>query len=234
MTIRPIIKTSGTFFFLLAVSFSLQFTAVLSSATEVVAASRFVKPSAEVVLRRGEGREYKVIGMVKDGYAVELLKEGDSYAMVRLANGKEGWMLKRFLSVDPPLATIIESLRAENEKLKQNEIEITQKSEEVSATLIQTETDLKSALLERDQITTEYQDLQRDTANVIQIKENMQKVTQENESVVEELTTLKAANSGLNRDKSINWFMAGGGVLLAGMFLGRMTSQSRKRKSSLM
>jgi SH3 domain protein len=62
----------------------------------------------------------------------------------------------------------------------------------------------------------------------------MLKVTQENELLVEELTALKAANSGLNSDKSINWFMAGGGVLLVGMFLGRLTSKSRKRKSSLM
>jgi SH3 domain protein len=234
MTIRRIIKTSGTLFFLLALSFSLQFTAVLCSATEVVAASRYVKPSAEVVLRRGEGREYKVIGMVKDGVAVELLETRDSYALVRLANGKEGWMLKRFLSVDPPLSTIVESLRAENDKMKQREAEVTQKFEETSATLIQTETDLKSAILERDQIRTEYQDLERDTADVIQIKDNMLKVTQENELLVEELTALKTANSGLNNDKSINWFMAGGGVLLVGMFIGRLTSKSRKRKSSLM
>jgi SH3 domain protein len=234
MIIRQLKKPSGTLCLLLALSFFLPFCSIMFTATEVVAADRYVKPSAEVVIRTGEGRKYKVIGMVKDGASVELLKEGDSYALVRLANGKKGWMLKRFLTVDPPLSTVVESLRAENEKVKQKEIEFTLKFEELSVTLIQLETDLKSTILERDQITTEYQDLQRDTANVIQIKENMQKVTQENESVVEELTTLKAANSGLNRDKSINWFMAGGGVLLAGMFLGRMTSQSRKRKSSLM
>ena len=234
MTSRRIIKTSGTLFFLLALSFSLQFTVVLCSATKVVAASRYVKPSAEVVLRRGEGREYKVIGMVKDGMAVELLKTGDSYALVRLANGKQGWMLKRFLSIDPPLATIVESLRAENDTMKQREAEVTQRFEEASATLIQTETDLKSAILERDQIMTEYQDLERDTADVIRIKDDMLKVTQENELLVEELTALKVANSGLNNDKSINWFMAGGGVLLVGMFIGRLTSKSRKRKSSLM
>lgn len=234
MIIRRITKPSGTLFFLLALSFFLPLNTLIFSATEVAAASRYVKPSAEVVLRTGEGREFKVIGMVKDGDTVELLEEGESYAMVRLANRKEGWMLKRFLSVDPPLATIVASLRAENEKMKQREIEITQKFEEVSATLNQLETDLKSTILERDQITTDYQNLQRDTADVIQLKEDMQKATQENELLVEEIATLKEDNSGLSKDKSINWFIAGGGVLLVGMFLGNLTSKSRKRKSSLM
>lgn len=204
------------------------------STTEVVAGSRYVKPSAEVVIRTGQGRKYKVIAMVKDGATVELLEEGESYAMVRLANGKKGWILKRFLSADPPLSTVVESLRAENEQMKQKEIETTQKLEALSATLIQLETDLKSTILERDQVTIDYQNLQQDTANVIQIKEDMLKATQENELLVEEMATLKQENEGLHNDKSINWFMAGGGVLLVGMFIGRLTSKSRKRKSSLM
>jgi len=234
MIIRRITKLSETFCLLLAVGFLLPFYSVMSSATEVVAAGRYVKPSAEVVIRTGEGTKYKVIAMVKDGTAVELLKEGDDYAMVSLANGKKGWMLKRFLSVDPPLATVVASLRAENEKMKQKEVEVTQKFEEVSATLIQLETDLKSTILERDQIATDYQNLQQDTANVIQIKEGMLKATQENELLVEEMATLKEENEDLHNDKSINWFMAGGGVLLVGMFIGRLASKSRKRKSSLM
>ena len=228
MIIRRITKPSITLFFLLALS------SVMFLVTEVAAASRYVKPSAEVVLRTGEGRQYKVVAMVKDGDVVELLKQGDSYARVRLANGKEGWMLKRFLSIDPPLSITVTSLRAENEKMKQREVEITQKFEEVTTTLNQLETDLKSTILERDQITTDYQNLQRDTADVIQLKEEMLKAKQENELLVDEMATLKEDNIGLSKDKSINWFIAGGGVLLVGMFIGRLTSKSRKRKSSLM
>lgn len=234
MIIRRIIKPSGPLFFLLALTIFLPFSIGVFSATEVIADARYVIPSAEVVLRTGQGTEYKILGMVKDGDAVELLEEGDSYAMVRLADGKEGWMLKRFLSVKPPLSTIVASLRAENEKLKQKEVEMTQKLEDVSATLSQTETDLQLIITERDQIQTDYQNLQHDTADVIQIKEDMVKATQENEVLVQEMASLKEENNALNKDKSINWFLAGGGVLLVGMSIGRLTSKSRKRKSSLM
>lgn len=233
MMIRRFIAPPASILFLLA-SFFLSLGTMMFSATEVVAESRYVIPSAEVVLRSGAGREYKVTAVVKDGESVDFIKEDDAYAMVRMANGKEGWMLKRYLSADPPLSTVIASLRAENEKLKQTELELTQKLSELSANLSKTETNLQSTLNEKNQITTDYQTLQQDTANVIKIKEDMLKATEQNEVLTQEITALKEDNAGMNKDKSIHWFMAGGGVLLAGVFLGSLSSKSRKRKSSLM
>jgi SH3 domain protein len=233
MIIRRNIKPSGFFVLLLVLSF-LPLSSILFTAIEVSAASRYVKPSAEVVVRRGAGNEYKIIAMVKDGDAVELLNEGDSHSLVRLANGKEGWMLKRFLSVEPPLSTIVESLRAENEKLKQAEIEKNHQIEEVSENLARTESQLQSILSEREQILADYQTLQADTADVVKIKEDMLRATEENEVLVQEMASLKEENNKLNKEKSINWFLAGGGVLLVGMSIGRLSSKSRKRKSSLM
>jgi SH3 domain protein len=68
----------------------------------------------------------------------------------------------------------------------------------------------------------------------MKIKEDMLQATKENELLVQQMASLKEENSKLNKDKSINWFLAGGGVLLVGMSIGRLTSKSRKRKSSLM
>lgn len=234
MTIRRITRPSGTLVFLLALSFLLPTGAVLFSATDVFAESRYVKPSAEIALRTGEGTKYKILGVVKDGDVVELLEEGDSYARVRLTDGQEGWMLKRFLSITPPLSVTAPSLRAENEKLKQREIEVTQKYDEISASFSRMETELQTILAERDQLKSDYQNLQEATADVMKIKEDMLQATKENELLVQQMASLKAENSNLNKEKSINWFLAGGGVLLVGMSIGRLTSKSRKRKSSLM
>lgn len=234
MIIHRTPKSPQTLVFLSAFSIVLSLGILLLSATWSQAVTRYVKPSAEVVLRTGQGTEYKIIGMVKDGDAVDLLEEGDSYALVRLANGKEGWMIKRYLSSEPPVSTLVASLRAENERIKKEEAETSRKLEEITTTLKKTETELSVTLSERDKIRTEYQTLQKDTADVIQIKENMQKATKENESLVREMASLKEENNKLNNNKSVNWFMAGAGVLLAGMFLGRLTSKSRRRKPSLM
>jgi len=234
MLVKPIVKISRVLVFFLLSGLLLPCSALLFRAEAVYAATRYVTPSAEVVVRTGQGNEFKIIGMVKDGAAVDLLQEGDAYAMVRLSDGREGWMLKRFLSAAPPLSTVVASLRAENEKMKQREMEQTQQFDEISAMLKKTESKLASILTERDQIKTDYQNLREDTADVILIKEDMLQATRENELLVQKMAALQEENNTLTKDNSINWFLAGGGVLLVGMFIGRLSSASRKRKSSLL
>jgi SH3 domain protein len=235
MIIRRIKKPSGSLsVFLLALTLFLPFSTVLFSGTPVLAKTRYVKPSSEVIVRRGQGIDYKIIAMIKDGVSVESLEEGDSYAKVRLANGKEGWMLKRFLSDEPPLTEVVASLRTENEEMKQREIEVVQKLKAVSSILTRTESELDSILAERDQIRTDYQTLQQDTADVVQIKKDLLKTAKENELLVQELASVEQENNSLKKDNTIKWFLAGGGVLLVGMLIGMMSSQSRRRKSSLL
>ena len=234
MLVKPAVKIPRVLVFFLLSGLLLPCTALLFRAEAVYAATRYVTPSAEVVVRTGQGNEFKIIGMVKDGDVVDLLQESDAYAMVRLSDGRGGWMLKRFLSAAPPLSTVVASLRAENEKMKQREMEQTQQFDEISAMLKKTESKLASILTERDQIKTDYQNLREDTADVILIKEDMLQATRENELLVQKMAALQEENNTLTKDNSINWFLAGGGVLLVGMFIGRLSSASRKRKSSLL
>lgn len=225
---------SSAFLSMTLLALSLPLSTVLLTAAEGHAETRYVQPSAEVVVRTGQGNEYKIVSMVKDGASVELLKESDAYSLVRLANGREGWMLKRFLSVEPPLSDVVAALRAEKEELKQREMQAAQKYEEVSATLSRTKTDLDALVAERDKIRADFQTLQRDTADVVKIKTDLQQTAEENYQLMEKLTTLEQENSSLKKNKAINWFLAGAGVLIVGMFLGRMPSPTRKRKSSLL
>jgi len=171
--------------------------------------------------------------MVRNGVSVELLEEDESYAKVRLADGKEGWMLKRFLSTDPPLEETVISLRSEKEKIEQKANDLTQKLEEVSSTLARTEMELDSTLAEKNLITTNYQTLQRDTTDVVQTKADLGQATAEKESLIKELASIREENKRLKKNTTIKWFLAGGGVLLVGMLLGKMSGQSRRKKSLL-
>lgn len=207
---------------------------LLLTATLGHGATRYVKPQGEAAVRRGQGNEFKIVAMAKEGVSVELLEENEGYSLVRLANGIEGWMLKRFLSVEPPPNELVAALRKKNEDLKQQEIRSAEKIEELSATLSRTKTDLDALVAERDQIRLEYQTLQTDTADVVKIKNDMEQTAHENHTLVEKLTLLEGENGSLKKDNSVNWFLAGGGVLLVGILLGRMPGPTRKRRSSLL
>ncbi|SHO49576.1 SH3 domain protein [Desulfopila aestuarii DSM 18488] len=207
---------------------------VLFCADNTMAVTRYVKPSGEAVVRTGQGNQYKIVGVVKEGNSVEMVEENEDYALVRLSNGVEGWMLRRFLKNEPPLDALVDQLRKEKEVLQQKETEATLKIEEMTTMLETARTDLDMLVAERDKVVTDFQTLQRDTADVMKIRNDMQKTAEENRQLVEKIVVLEAENNQMKKDRTVNWFLAGGGVLVFGIALGKMPSPSRRRKSSLL
>jgi SH3 domain protein len=207
---------------------------ILFSTTAALAETRYVKPSSEAVVRRGQGNKYKIIAMVKDGASVEFLEESKTHTKIRLANGKEGWIVKRFLSKEPPLDEIVASLRTENETLQQKEIEASQKFDAVSTTLAQTSQELDATLKERDQLQADFLKLQHDTEDVILIKKNLEKTLKDNKQLSAKMSVIQQENDTIRDDIAFKWFLAGGGVLVFGMLIGSIFTKSRKRKPSLL
>jgi len=207
---------------------------VLFSVADVVAETRYVKPEGEAMVRRGQGTEFKIVGVVKDGAMVEVIEENRDYSLVRLDNGVEGWILRRYLSAEPPPDTLVENLRREREELQRKESESSRKLEELSEKLATAQTGLEELRAERDRVLAEYEQLQRDTADVVKIRNEMLSTAEENKQLAEKMVVLEKENSELKKNRTINWFLAGGGVLFFGILLGKMPSPSRRRKSSLL
>ncbi len=194
----------------------------------------YVRPSSEIVIRRGKGTDYKIIALVKDGSPLELLEEDESYARVRLANGREGWVLSRFLSDEPPLDQLVVELREQNEQAAAREAATQLKLEELQAVLGRTREELSMATAERDSAVKDYENLREETADVIKIKTELKETSRQKEELSQQLTSLQRANEDLTKDRKLYWFLTGAGVLLLGMLLGRMPAPARRRKSSLL
>ena len=212
---------------------SLSFQALTPSVAAASIETRYVKPTAEVVVRRGQGNEFKIIGMVKDGDRVDFLEESGSYARIRF-DDKEGWMLKRYLSAEKPLGEVVSALKQERDRLEQNNIEVSEQAQQTSSELSRIKGDLDVVLAERDKILSDYAILKDDTANVVQIKNDLERVTTENGQLQETLGSVKEENRKLKKEAAIHWFLAGAGVFLIGILIGRLPSPSRRRKSSLL
>ncbi len=195
---------------------------------------RYVKPTAEIPVRRGQGNEFKIIAMVKDGSTVELVQVTEDYAKVLLPNGKEGWMLKRFLSNEPPMDKLVEQLKEQAAQAVSQEEQARSDAEQLGKRLIGVEEELRNTIIQRDQLDDSYSRLEADTADVVKIKEDMARVSEENRELKSALTSVAEENDKLKKNAAVNWFLAGAGVLLVGMFLGKITSKSRKRKPSLL
>ncbi|HEB49761.1 MAG TPA: TIGR04211 family SH3 domain-containing protein [Desulfobulbus sp.] len=199
-----------------------------------VAKTLFVKPSAEVPLRRGQGKDYKIVAVLQDGTPVELLKTDDPWARVRLESGREGWILKRYLSGEPPLQEQLAALRREKEALVQRCEKTQRQLQELTDANAQTEKELTACMIERDRTRADYQALRKDTADVVRTKKRLADALQQVKSLESRLSTVQAENRTLKKNSRLMWFLSGSGVLLLGWLIGLISGRSRKRRSSLL
>lgn len=92
---------------------------VLLLASSAAAETRFIYPNLDLPVRRGAGDVYRIIKMVKGGDQVEQIEEKAGWAKIRMADGSEGWIEQRLLTIDQPSAQRLEGLLTENGQLKQ-------------------------------------------------------------------------------------------------------------------
>ena len=217
-----------------AIQATLLLVLLLVLVSAAAAETWFVKPSAEVPLRRGQGKDYKIVAVLQDGTPVELLETEDPWAMVRLESGKEGWILKRYLSSEPPLRRQLITLRKEKEALADRCGKAGQQLEELTRANAQTEKELTACLAARDKTQAAYQALRQDSADVLQTKRRLADALRQLKELKTRLSGLETENSVLKKNSRLKWFLAGGGVLLVGWLIGLVAGRSRRRRSSLL
>lgn len=194
-----------------------------------------MQPSAEVPLRRGQGNDYKIIAVINDGTQVTLLKKNNEWARIRLASGKEGWILKRYLNRDKPLQEQVAQLKQNNSALKEKLSQTDTRLNDLARAHHQTEQELTDCLAARDAAKADYIQLQQDTTNVVSTKKELALARRQLKDSNKHLADLQLENTGLKKSSSIIWFLAGSGVLLLGLLIGLITGKrTKKRRSSLL
>ena len=186
----------------------------------------------EANLRTGTQKENRIIALLRPGAKLELLREEDGWAEVTLADGRTGWILRRYLSERPPWRVTAEKLGTENKQLraqlatvKGGNQDLAQKNKE-----LQKHADLQQNELEK--VRRNYEELKNSSTNYLNLKmayENLQKGARQNNA---KLNELEKAYGKLKTSTGIRWFLSGAGVLLLGYFMGSSVARLRRRRSS--
>ncbi len=205
----------------------------------------YVKPSSEITMRRGQGTDFKIIAVIRDGTPVDVLTSTDDWAQVRLEDGKEGWVLRRFLSEEPPLGEQVQQLQREKQVLSQTTQSLKQRvdsliaeRDEIEGRLSdekeQVEKELNECVVERTTINDQFLRLQEDTADVIQTKNDLEQAQAQVADLDQQLSQLQEKTRRLRKTETLKWFLAGGGVFFGGWLIGMISRRSRKKRSSLL
>jgi SH3 domain protein len=186
----------------------------------------------DIMQRTGPGLDHKIIAILPPGSAVEVIEMNEAWANVNVPDGKEGWVLRRFLKpdrIDPDLfiqfnkeyksvQTRAETLEQENQTLITQAQDIRNKLNQIEA--------------EKDKIQKELDTLKNESTEFLDIKTKNEAISQKLVQQTQKAAQLENDLIELKRDKRIWWILSGMVVFLIG-FLISYNAKRQKRQSLL-
>jgi len=195
------------------------------------AETRYVTDLLKLPLRTGPSTEYKILDLVKSGQQLEVVEPGKDWSQVRLPNGKEGYVLNRYLVGQPTSAVQLAKLQVKYTSLRQQAtalIEENSRFKEENKTFKSTLDSNETAL---NKLETDYKELKTGAAEFLNLKKKYKEVSTKLAEQTKKANTLDKELSGLEMNQYIKWFLAGSGVLLVGFIIGFSARRGRRRPS---
>lgn len=200
------------------------FLAALVSAQEKK--TMFVTDRLQVTVRTGASVENKVIHVLNSGEQVSVLQTTPAgWALVRLEDGKEGWMIARYLQDEKPATLRLKELDPKAESMVQRLEELDERNRQLSQKLARAEARVK-------QLGGQYLKLKEDSAGVEGLRGEYQKLKQELAKRSEHLDEMSAELESLRFGNNLKWFLAGAAVLVIGWLMGLAFGRRKRRWSS--
>ncbi len=206
----------------------------LSLCASALAETRYVSDDLEITMRSGKGNSYSITRMLSSGTPVEVLEidKDAGYTKVRASNGKEGWVLTRYL-----MKTRAARERIADSEKQLAELELEKRKLETAMTALTEEknslnTQLSSLDGESRKTSQELAEIKRTASSALAIDSENKQLKGHVVSLERQLQTLQQENEGLKDRTARDWFMVGAGVVLLGIIVGLIIPRIRWRRKS--
>ncbi|MDM8526423.1 TIGR04211 family SH3 domain-containing protein [Desulfococcaceae bacterium HSG8] len=187
----------------------------------------------KITMRREPGNDRKILAMISPGQRLEVLERGEGWTKALLPNGKEGWVLTRYLTSKKPAGLAKKKSEEGSEALSEQISDLTEENKKLKEEVKRLTSGFTSEDESFDRLRKSYESLKTECADFLKLKLEYKKTashlleqTKKSEKMQQELTELK-------KDRSLKWFIYGAGVLFVGVIIG-VIMKGRPRRSSLM
>lgn len=208
--------------------------ALMMVAATAVGQTLYVSDQLVITVRTGPSTENAIITNLVSGDAVEVLQVNaeTGYTRVRIQSGVEGWVLGRYL-----VATPVSQDRLIIAESDLAEAQATVATLEGSVAMLAAELEVTGRRLEETEtenasLTKELADLRAASENVLSIRDQNESLRRRLNERNEEAELLAIDNDRLRSRATRDWFVAGAGVLLAGIIVGLIAPRLRRRRRS--
>ena len=204
--------------------------------TVVQAETMYVYDIVKITVRTGPGIAHKILAMIKSGESVEVLKPEEpekDWSLVRITNGKEGWVLSRFLKSKEPDGLVLDRLKKKHNALKNQAVSTIEENKVYKKENKRLNSELKTNKEISKKIKSSYETLKKESAEFLELKSNYEKTSSKLIEQTKKATKLEEELTSLLLHQNIKWFLSGAGVLLLGFVIGFSTKRQRRRSSLL-
>jgi SH3 domain protein len=200
---------------------------------EVWAETMYVNEITKITVREGPGIEYKVISEVRTGQRIEIVRRGELWTWIRLADGREGFVLNRFLTSKKPNQLLLNELKKKYHKQKSTLIalrEINKDQKDKKKRLFAELTDKKEKL---KKLSKSYETLMVESTRFLNFKENYQETATQLAHQTKKAEKYEKALNQFRKRLIVKWALTGVGIFLVGFIIGMISNHKRRRSALL-
>jgi SH3 domain protein len=197
------------------------------------AETKYVVEHIQVNARTGSSVEHNIVSMLESGQKVQLLEVDKDWSRVKLADGKEGWILSRFLTSSEPRKLSLERLQKKYDELDDQVNALLEENnflKEQNRIFKSEGASHKEAL---EEMTRNHQELNQDPSQLMELKASQQEAELKLQELTSKAENLEREIYDTRNQQNIQWFLAGSGVLFLGFLIG-LISRRKSRRSSLL
>ena len=197
-----------------------------------LATTKYITDEFEVTMRSGTSTANSIVKMLKSGAPVTVLDEdlASQYSLVEAEDGKQGYVLSRFLMERPAAQqtlAILEQKYAEQQARLDAQIEEVRGLETALAQAKADNDTLKNTLRASEQELSSVRSAAADTLEILDQNKQLQSVVGQ---LQQEQARLVEENRELRDTTRLDWFIRGGAVSLIAFAIGILVTRIRWRK----
>lgn len=188
---------------------------------------RYVSDQLILTIRDQPADKAATLGTLRTGDKLEILADLKEFLHIRTESGVEGYVRSQYISDELPKTEVIKQLKMDIAALQDQIDQLNSALEQKEGGVVQNEETAK----ELARVKAQYEALQLDAGNIVQITRERDQLRQENSDLTGRLQILSEQSNVDLRTEGIQWFIAGACVLFFGWLLGKL---SRRKKRGYM
>jgi SH3 domain protein len=189
----------------------------------------YVSDILKLTLRTGPSIENKILAVIDSGQMMEIVEFGDEWSQVQLPNGKEGWVLSRYLTSNETNNIKLQRLETKHKNLIVQAAELLEENNRLKAENKKLSTEFEADQKQLVKVRTDYETLKTEAAEFLTLKTRYKRAASQLTEQTAKAQKLEEQLSRLGMNTYIKWFLAGSGVLIVGFIIGFSSKRQRRR-----